>query len=343
MTVGSIMSSAWRAVGDVGGGNTVDPAYFLCAEAAMRVSDEATKCVAFVSRYAQEFRFGGTAFVVGVPMGEDHVFGHLVTAKHVAEAIDPGEAAFAFNGRDGHPFYAVSGGQEWFYHPTEPNAVDVAVMPFGTERQAQYDMQYVQLSDFATDEVIAEQKLGIGDEIIAIGLFTEFYGKHQLTPIIRTGNIAMMPRERIPVEHFEPMEAYLAEGRSIGGLSGSPVFVRPTVNIPIPTAQGIVKVAGLGNRAYLLGLLHGHFRLPAKFSGDATKREWVHMGVSIVTPAKKIIEVLNHPRLVEMRNEQFKKGQEIEKRQSTTQDSAFEVFTKENFEDALKKVSRKRE
>jgi hypothetical protein len=214
-------------------------------------------------------------------------------------------------------------------------------MPFGTSRQSQYDMKYIQLSDFATDEVIAEQKLGIGDEIIAIGLFSEFSGKRELTPIVRTGNIAMMPRERIPVDNFDPMEAYLAEGRSIGGLSGSPVFVRPTVHIPIPTAQGIVKVSGLGPRAYLLGLLHGHYRLPARFSDESKKLEWVHMGVSIVTPAKKIIEVLNHPRLVAMRNEQFKKGQENEKPESTKQDAAFEVFTKDNFEECSKEGEQK--
>jgi hypothetical protein len=35
----------------------------------------------------------------------------------------------------------------------------------------------------------------------------------------------MLPTLRIPVKDFEPMEAYVAE---IEGLSGSPVWVRPT-------------------------------------------------------------------------------------------------------------------
>jgi hypothetical protein len=55
------------------------------------------------------------------------------------------------------------------------------------------------------------------------------------------------------------MDAYLAEGRSIGGLSGSPVFVRNTVNRRVPTAKGRPKhISGLGS-LHLLGLIHGHW------------------------------------------------------------------------------------
>jgi hypothetical protein len=75
------------------------------------------------------------------------------------------------------------------------------------------------------------------------------------------------------------MEAYLAEGRSIGGLSGSPVFVRNTVNIPIPGPEGKVKyISGVGG-VHLLGLMHGHWNAssPALNTEEA---EVVNMGVS---------------------------------------------------------------
>ena len=42
-------------------------------------------------------------------------------------------------------------------------------------------------------------------------------------PILRMGNLAAYPQERVQVEGVE-MDAYLIEARSIGGLSGSPVF-----------------------------------------------------------------------------------------------------------------------
>jgi hypothetical protein len=124
----------------------------------------------------------------------------------------------------------------------------------------------------------------------------------------------MIPTERIPVEEFDPMEAYLAEGRSIGGLSSSPVFVRKTVNINLRGSGGeYLPLAGTG-KIYFLGLMHGHWDVPKSLE-TTTQAEVVNMGVSIVVRAHKIWEVLNHPGLVEKR----RKGDEWfaeEKRQS---------------------------
>jgi hypothetical protein len=41
-----------------------------------------------------------------------------------------------------------------------------------------------------------------------------------------------------------------------------------------------------------------------------TQAEAVNMGVSIVIPAKKILEVLHHPELVQMRKERDEKTRE---------------------------------
>ena len=59
----------------------------------MRIADQLLKSVGFVSRYDpdQPLRFGGTAFIVGVKMDSNASLAHLVTAKHVAEAIEPAE------------------------------------------------------------------------------------------------------------------------------------------------------------------------------------------------------------------------------------------------------------
>jgi len=97
----------------------------------------------------------------------------------------------------------------------------------------------------------------------------------------------MMPKDKLPTKSFGDMEAYLAEGRSIGGLSGSPVFVRSTVKMPEQTAEGkLGYISGLG-AFHLLGLMHGHWDLPVSFS-SSEQAEAVNMGVSIVVPAKKI-------------------------------------------------------
>jgi hypothetical protein len=277
----------------------------------MRIPDRMLKTVGFVSRYDDDgvggsfIRPRGTAFVVGVQMDEKNVLAHLVTAKHVAKAIEEVDGLVALNGKDGEPLFLRLGSQRWFYHPTEEECVDVAVMPFGSFRFREYDIEWIPQTVFATDSVIAEYDIGLGDELVIIGLFSKFYGHTEVVPLVRTGNIAMMPKDRLPVNGFLPMEAYLAEGRSIGGLSGSPVFVRNTVKMQLQTAgQKPAFWGGLG-QSHLLGLMHGHWDLPVSFS-DTEKAEAVNMGVSIIVPAKKILETLYHPELVAMREHHWK-------------------------------------
>ena len=47
---------------------------------------------------------------------------------------------------------------------------------------------------------------------------------------MRMGNVALMAGEPIPAHDYN-MDAHLIEARSIGGLSGSPAFVRQTVSV----------------------------------------------------------------------------------------------------------------
>jgi hypothetical protein len=273
----------------------------------MRIADQLLKSVGFVSRYDpdQPLQFGGTAFIVGVKMASNASLVHLVTAKHVAEAIEPAEAVIAMNAKDGAPRFLRTGDQKWFYHPTEKDSVDAAVIPLGSENMGLYDISFIPEDIFATEKRIAEYDIGLGDELIMVGLFTRFTGTTHLIPIVRTGNVAMMPRDRLPIAGFGEMEAYLAEGRSIGGLSGSPVFVRNTMKMPIQNAKGSSHLYGLGE-GHLLGLVHGHWDLPVCFSATE-QAEAVNMGVSIIVPAKKILEVLYHPELAAMRKEHYDK------------------------------------
>jgi hypothetical protein len=268
----------------------------------MRIPDWLVKCVGFISHNREKLEYKGTVFGVGIPHNGTTTRGliHLVTAKHVAERMGT-DFIIGFNGKDGLPLYLRSNEEvNWFYHPTEPDAVDVAVMPFTPGKGDLYDFMGVPVDSFATTERIAEFSIGLGDEITNIGLFAPFPGKTHFIPIIRTGNVAMMPEDPVPTQIGE-IEAYLVEGRSMGGLSGSPVFCRSTVHVPVSTdrgKQGIVS--GLGE-FHFLGLMHGHFH--KEFFPEPHTQEFVNMGVAIVIPAKKILEVLYHPELVKMRED----------------------------------------
>jgi hypothetical protein len=273
----------------------------------MRIADEIAKSVGFVSRDTDPLRYGGTAFLVQVPYDATSGCLHLVTAKHVADAVGP-NCVIGMNGKDGLPLFAKTQGVEWFHHPTEPDSVDAAILPFASTRTSEYDISPIPIEIFATEERIAEYDLGLGDEVFSVGLFTRYFGRSSLIPIVRTGNIAMMPKEKVPLGPFGLSDVYLVEGRSIGGLSGSPVFCRNTMKMPGVNEEGQTKyVAGVG-QMHLLGLVHGHWDLPRDFT-ESENVEAVNMGISIVVPAKKILEILFSPALIEARHEAFQRTQ----------------------------------
>lgn len=311
-------------------------------DANMRISDRLTKCVGFISLDTNPLKYAGTVFIVSIPYNSHEGLFHIVTAKHVADEVGNANFVIGMNAKDGKAIWIKSGGEgetRWFFHPTEEDSVDVAVMPFSSTNLAFYDLADIPISMFATEQVIAKQQIGLGDELINIGLFTRFFGTTRLTPIVRTGTIAMMPVDKIKAsKKFPPMEVYLAEGRSIGGLSGSPVFCRSTMNMPGQLADGSFgQISGLGP-LHLLGLMHGHWDLPVQFTED--ERERVNMGVSIVVPAKKIIETINHPDLVKVREEAFEKKSAAGYATADFEPSDH-IFTEQDFEADLRKVTRR--
>ncbi len=271
----------------------------------MRIPDQLLKCIGFVSRDEEILDYRGTVFVVSVPFDDHSGCLHLVTAKHVALALQNGEAVVAMNGKDGLPLFMKNEGKGWFFHPDD-QSVDVAVLPMASLRLPEYEYQDIPVNEFATAERLHRYGIGLGDEIINIGLFTPFIGGRRLTPIVRTGTLAMMPEGRLPHPKYGSVEAYLAEGRSIGGLSGSPVFVRNTVHLPVRTQDGeLANLSDLGT-FHLLGLMLGHWDAPPDFS-DPEGRS-VNMGISLIVPAYKILEVLFSPELIYVRQKAFERG-----------------------------------
>jgi hypothetical protein len=308
----------------------------------MRIPHQILNCVGFISHDREKPDYLGTVFLVNVPSGADPTSGyaHLVTAKHVAELIDPGPFLLGMNAKDGTKILVKSGDAKWWYHPTESDSVDVAVTYFAPGMVDEYAAETIPIDCFASDQSIQQYGVGLGDETFTVGLFTRFIGVSRFEPIVRMGNIGMMPNQKVPLRGFGEAEAYLIEARSIGGLSGSPVFVRNTLYLQARTGKGEeAQLSGTGSRIQLLGLMHGHWDLPVKFK-KAEQDEAVNMGVAIVIPAKKILETLNHPELVQLRKELDDKARDSNLPAADTA-STKKPFTKQDFEAALKKVSRK--
>jgi hypothetical protein len=274
----------------------------------MRIPEESRKCVCFLGIPSKDrngnevILFKGTAFLVSVPsLGGTAFYWFLVTAAHVARKLQGSKFFIRLNNKDGKTAVWVQGSEteRWWYHPTD-KSVDVAVMHFGLPLELNDDGKAIPLRMFCTQSNLAtiNRSIGIGDEVFITGLFVKHSGTARNIPIVRFGNIAMMPEERVATEEFGEMEAYLIEARSIGGISGSPVFALMDVN----AGGGMI----IGEwRIGLLGIIHGHWDLPKGTQDDFAEMDLdgsgkINAGIAVVTPAEKIAEVLDHPELKKM-------------------------------------------
>jgi hypothetical protein len=269
----------------------------------MLVPDEVRKCVAFVG-YRERggmVKLAGTCFfafreIAG--FGVEHNFAYAITARHVIDAVRDksadGKVLLRCNLTNDRARWLDTDIGRWKFHPDADEVVDVAVLTIHIP--AELDHLAYPLSNAATSEVIAAQGIGIGEEVFLTGLFAPHHGEHRNIPIVRVGNIAAMPEEKVSTS-MGLMDAYLIEARSIGGLSGSPVFAHLGLMRNINDRVQFAR-AGAGV-IFLLGLMHGHFAPQTVgldgTSEDAVSRDRINMGIAIVTPIARILEVVNQP------------------------------------------------
>ncbi len=245
---------------------------------------------------------------------------YLVTARHLADDLKDEPFLIRLNKKDGTSDNVPADNVKWVRHP-DPN-VDVAVVPFALGKSSPYDALYIQGTMLAGDGLVYHptiETIGLADLTYTIGLFRLMSGEKRSLPIVHSGSIAMMPRdERIPCKDWRPpherifMEGYLVETHSLDGLSGSPVFVRPTAGfslVPLdwfpPDAKPPALASGLAPRQdiRLLGLWQGAWDAPPDdvLAITAGRNVRVSVGVGVVVPAQKIIETLEQKDLKDMR------------------------------------------
>ncbi len=319
----------------------------------MVVPEQVKKCVAFVYYRPRRQAAGlpdltpaGTAFLLGSRQSVgDGFWCDVVTARHVIDGIRSrsadGKAYLRVNTNAGPSCLFETALDSWEPHP-DP-ATDVAILPAVVLPWDQLDVLFYDILGSLTDQAIAQNEIGVGDEVFMAGLFSNHHETDRCIPIIRVGNIAAMPGEpvRTGLGHAP---AYLIECRSIGGLSGSPVFVHLGLMRFVGGDIRLAKdVGAVGAIFYLLGLVHGHYDVhaaPDAFSEDAPslKDETINMGIAIVVPIQRVVEFINTPERLEMRK---KTEEKWAKGEYPTMDIApGPGVEKEEFEKTLRKVSR---
>ncbi len=196
----------------------------------MLIPNEVRKCVVFVGIKTHDGKYleTGTAFFLTRYAAEySPGFTYLVTAKHVLDEIakiniqKPIEIWLRIKFRDGMTRWMATLHDQWVFHPSD-ETVDVAVL--GVSNFLEYDHFCYPLHICLSPDDLAGMDIDVGHEVFITGLFSRHVGKDSMIPVVRVGNIAAMPEERVPTK-FGMVEAYLIEARSTGGLSGSPVFV----------------------------------------------------------------------------------------------------------------------
>lgn len=318
----------------------------------MRVPDEALKCVVFLGReHGVAVDWIGTGFLVSLEEKEDDGtfrFTYLVTANHVADQLEGAPFKIRANRKSGEAVEIAaneSGDLVWYGHP-KGESVDVAVCWWQMPSR-DLDLLAIPTGMFLTREIAEKTNVGPGDEVSITGLFAKIKGQSKNVPIVRIGNLAMVPHGPVVPSGVGNIEAYLIEAKSLGGISGSPVFIRQTIDIPGLVQWGTAIPAtaqAYSNVIRLLGLAHGHWNIDLEEINSPTiehVKEGFNVGLAIVVPASHILEVLHNGELTAMRREL--KDKELAKNKGATMDSAAveESFTKEDFEQALKKASRK--
>jgi hypothetical protein len=203
--------------------------------------------------------------------------------------------------------------KRWFIHPND-SSVDIAVVPLASlsprllahktiptsmfftyepkafeytpEEAEQALLQAYALGQQKPLELVKQPVISIGDETSTIGLYSRVPGRNDNVPVVRVGNIAMMPGELICCSDDVDRELYLIEMRSTGGLSGSPVFAFSPIT----------------RTMFLIGIIHGHHN----FTDDANTR---NTGIAMMTPIRKLVDILESEELVTLRQQDAERRQ----------------------------------
>ena len=258
---------------------------------AVRIYEDLKKCVGYIAvGNAEPFTPIGTFFFVAVGEQGAH-YSYAVTARHVIDgAISKGYewVVIRLNSIEGGLSLYRCRADAWIGH--DDPSVDLVVHPMGIG--AGNDHLLFHMNEVVDQQLMDDFQIRAGHEVFIMGLFRHHHGQRKNIPIVRVGSIAALDEEKVQTKAYL-RDALLIECRSIGGLSGSPVFLPIEHSVMLRTKPTPpVRPPG----SYLLGIVHGHF------DADASGLDWsdtgltsdgkINTGIAIVTPVGKLVELL---------------------------------------------------
>lgn len=272
----------------------------------MRVPEQLLRSVVFVGFQDNDgvFHVGGTAVVVGYEHTDtddpERAHKYLVTARHnILNAAARGTVAVRVNLETGGGSGVLDASSGWVF--PDDSASDLAVRPFVVPDE--YLVAAVRRSSFVDETTRTDFGLLPGEDLAIVGLFAHRSGERANLPIVRMGSVAADLSERFEDPNTgEAFDAYLAEVRSIGGLSGSPAYVVYRHGQVFPGGHTIEVGQAL---LRLLGIIRGHWDNPIDGGVTETQHEAtvINSGIALLTPIGEIIRLLDRDDFVRQRRD----------------------------------------
>ena len=273
-------------------GPTLGTLYPDVGESDLRIDDVFKHSAFYVYKSAPEAKKGvaegGTGFLVAIrhKVNRRYAAIYAVTNAHIIKAFNA--PTLRLNTNAGQIGIEGTKRSDWTCHP---EGDDIAVLPM--PNYDKYQIRAIPTELFFNKHTLHEHLFGVGDEVFMVGRFVEHEGRKKNLPSVRFGNISMVPDECVRLQSNE-QEAFLIELRSIGGYSGSPVFIW------WPMAKGERSKSAL-----LLGIDCGHIQTtePVYMKGGGRKIGFVsfNSAMAAVSPSWRILNLLHQPSVVQER------------------------------------------
>lgn len=268
-----------------------------------RIRDSFLGCVLYVypshSAAKKGEGSGGSGFLVSHRLSAASDYGQIyaVTNRHVIKGEKTKIVALRVNTKTATEIIQTERAH-WLCSPDD----DLAVLPLDLSKSV-YKAVVIPAEQFLTIRQINQYDIGPGDDTFSVGRFVTHEGKQRNTPIVRFGNIAMMPYEPIRCDEGDQL-AFLVESRSLAGFSGSPVFTWIHAGSYRPSHAGPMRDA-FG--PWLLGVNCGHMiiRNGKKVEDSA---------IEVVIPAWKLKSFLCSEKIESLRLAEEKGIEEQKKR-----------------------------
>jgi hypothetical protein len=237
-------------------------------------------------------------------MEEHPTFCYAVTAYHVIKNLSGDKIPIRVQRKPHKPpkiFFTMR--EDWVQHP---NNVDIAAYKIDWRIwDADKDLDLLSLTVpkiVMTKELEEHFGFGLGSDVFIPSGFVGMVGERQNISVVRFGHVAAMALE--PTQGSPRRPAFLVEVRSLGGMSGAPVFfhIDPArryrrESIPTDPETGL-RVVPYFLIGMIIGTWHGQYASDFVTQDDiiVTDADF-NSGIAVVLPEAQIIETISQRRL----------------------------------------------